>query len=508
MRHREMGEDHYTAASRGTSEIGLAVMATTLSIVAVFVPVAFMGGIIGRFFFQFGLTVAWAVPVSLFVSLTLTPMLAAHWGVDPHHDGAKGNILTRTIAAFNRWFDRGANRYRGVINWALGHRKSTIALAIVAFVAAIGLLPFVGGGFQPESDNSEFAVKFEVPEGSALDYSRKKAEQVIATRRAVPGVDYVYATVGAGTTGTVRSGEAYVKLVPSHSRPRSQSQTMVHARDSLARFAGVKTSVLEAGGLSGAQAPLAIELRGSDVDELRRISAQLVDSMQAIAGIVDIATSLGDLRPEYRIDVNRDVANEVGLDVSAVAATVRPILAGETVTRWEDPAGEEHDVTVQVAPSGRTSVPDLGALPLATNRRTSTGAANMVPLRDVAQITLSSAPAQLDRKNLQRVVTVSAGVSPELSISEASTQIRNKLLHIQLPAGYQVDWGEKRTSWKRRAATSLKQLSSPSFSSFSFLRRSSNRCSSRSRSCCRSPCRWSACSSRCSSRTTLSTLCR
>ncbi|MGV3709571.1 MAG: efflux RND transporter permease subunit [Gemmatimonas sp.] len=441
VRHREMGEDHYTAAARGTSEIGLAVMATTLSIVAVFVPVAFMGGIIGRFFFQFGLTVAWAVLVSLFVSLTLTPMLAAHWGVDPHHGGAKGNVLTRAIAGFNRWFDRGAEKYRSVIAWALGHRKSTLALAVVAFMAGVALLPFVGGGFQPEADNSEFSVKFEVPEGSALDYSRKKSEQVIAMLRRIDGVDYVYATVGAGTTGTVRKGEAYVKLVPSHSRERTQAQTMVDARDSLSRIAGVTTSVLEAGGLGGAQAPLAIELRGSDVEELRRISAEVVKSMQSINGVVDIATSLGDPRPEYRIDVNRDEANKVGLDVSGVAATVRPILAGETVTRWEDPTGEEHDVTVQVAPSGRTSVPDLGALPLATNRRTSTGAAIMVPLRDVAQINLASAPAQLDRKNLQRVVTVSAGVSPELSVSEASALIREKLTAIPLPPGYQVGLG-------------------------------------------------------------------
>ena len=368
-------------------------------------------------------------------------MLAAHWGVDPHHDGAKGNIITRGIAAFNRWFDRGAAKYRGIISWALGHRKSTIGLAVVAFAAAIALLPFVGGGFQPESDNSEFAVKFEVPEGSALDYTRKKAEQVITTLRGVKGVDYVYATVGAGTTGTVRKGEAYVKLVPSHDRSRSQSETMVDARDSLSRIAGVTTSVLEAGGLGGAQAPLAIELRGADVDELRRISTEVVKSMQSITGVVDIATSLGEPRPEYRIDVNRDEANKVGLDISGVAATVRPLLAGETVTRWEDPNGEEHDVTVQVAPSDRTSVPDLGALPLATSRRTATGAAIMVPLRDVAQINLASAPAQLDRKNLQRVVTISAGVTPELSISEASALIREKLTEIPLPAGYQVALG-------------------------------------------------------------------
>lgn len=216
---------------------------------------------------------------------------------------------------------------------------------------------------------------------------------------------------------------------------------MVDARDSLSHVAGVKSSVLEAGGLGGAQAPLAIELRGSDVEELRRISTQILDSMQAIKGVVDIATSLGDPRPEYRIDVNRDVANGVGLDISSIAATVRPLLAGETVTHWEDAASEEHDVTVQVSPSARTTVPDLGALPLATNRRTASGAAYMVPLRDVATITLASAPAQLDRKNLQRVVTVSASVTPELSVSEASTLIRDKLALIPLPAGYQVGLG-------------------------------------------------------------------
>src|SRR5690606_24314803 len=137
-----MGEDHFTAASRGTREIVLAVMATTFSIVAVFVPVAFMGGIVGRFFFQFGLTVAWAVLVSLFVSFTLTPMLSAWWGVDPHK-GEGGNFLTRLIGRFNRWFDNQAARYRGVISWVLRHRKTTMGIAAASFVAALGLFPFI-----------------------------------------------------------------------------------------------------------------------------------------------------------------------------------------------------------------------------------------------------------------------------------------------------------------------------------------------------------------------------
>ncbi|HEY0305587.1 MAG TPA: efflux RND transporter permease subunit, partial [Longimicrobiales bacterium] len=191
VRHREKGENHFMAASRGTSEIFLAVMATTLSIVAVFVPVAFMGGIIGRFFYQFGLTVAWAVLVSLFVSFTLTPMLSAWWGVEPHQ-GIGWKPLTDGIGKFNSWFDRQANRYRGVVRWALGRRKTTLAIATAAFVAAFMLFPFIGGGFMPTVDNGEFAVLFETPEGSSLNYTRDKAQQLATTVRSIEGVEFTY----------------------------------------------------------------------------------------------------------------------------------------------------------------------------------------------------------------------------------------------------------------------------------------------------------------------------
>ncbi|HEY5121168.1 MAG TPA: efflux RND transporter permease subunit, partial [Acidimicrobiales bacterium] len=190
VRHREMNEDHFTAAGNGTREIILAVMATTLSIVAVFVPVAFMGGIIGRFFFAFGITVAWAVLVSLFVSFTLTPMLSAWWGVNPHTGALHGNLITRTLGRFNRWFDTASTGYRGIIRWALGHRKTTIAVAVLSLVAALALVPFIGGSFNPDSDNSEFTVQFETPEGSSLAQTRVKAEQVGATLRAMDGVAY------------------------------------------------------------------------------------------------------------------------------------------------------------------------------------------------------------------------------------------------------------------------------------------------------------------------------
>ncbi|HET8770061.1 MAG TPA: efflux RND transporter permease subunit [Gemmatimonadaceae bacterium] len=443
VRHREMGQGHRVAALRGTREIQLAVMATTLAIVAVFVPVAFMGGIIGRFFFQFGLTVAWAVLVSLFVSFTLTPMLSAHWGVDPHRaeDHGRGNFLTRGITVFNDWFDRQAQYYRSVVDWAVHHRKTTLLVAFASFVGAFMLFPFIGGGFMPESDDSEFVVQFESPEGSSLELTHAKAQQLDSILRAMEGVDYTYLTIGAGVTGTVTNGDIYVKLVPSGERELSQLETMEVARERIAPIYGVTTAVLLAGGLGGAQAPLSVDIRGADVDTLQRLSSEVAAAVRAIPGVVDVRTSLGDPRPEFRVDVRRDVANEIGITVGQVAASVRPMLAGEVATRWEDPTGEERDVVVQVAQDRRVSSEDLKSLPLATGQRTVSGAVVTVPLGNVATVTEGTAPAQIDRQDLSRVARVTASTAAGLSIAEASASIRAALEDITMPAGYSVQLG-------------------------------------------------------------------
>jgi HAE1 family hydrophobic/amphiphilic exporter-1 len=436
VRHREHGEGYFTAARRGTSEIFLAVMATTLSIVAVFVPVAFMGGIIGRFFYQFGMTVAFAVLVSLFVSFTLTPMLSAWWGVDPHDPSAGGgNPVNRVIAGFNRWFDRGADRYRGIIGWALGHRKSTIGLAVAAFFGTFMLFPLIGGGFMPEQDQSAFNVSFETPEGSSLAYSAQKAQEIDAALRSLDGVDFTYTTVGAGVTGTVTAGNVYVDLVPGAEREKSQQELMVDARAKLSSLFGATIVVGEAGGLGGPQQPLQVNLRGPDVTQLVALSEQVAERMRAIPGIADVQTSLGAPRPEFRIDVNRDLANELGLDVGQVSGAVRPLLAGQTATTWEDPTGEERDVVVQLAPERRTSLESITSLPI----ETSDGAT--VPLGQVARVAEGVAPAQIDRQDLERVGTVGASITPEISISEASTAITGALAEMKLPPGYTVTLG-------------------------------------------------------------------
>lgn len=441
VRHRELGQDHFTAARDGTREIVLAVMATTLSIVAVFVPVAFMRGIIGRFFFAFGITVAWAVLVSLFVSFTLTPMLGAWWGVNPHVAGSHhGNPVTRAIAAFNRAFDRMAGRYRGVIGWALSHRKSTLGLAALSFVAAIMLTPFIGGSFSPDTDQSEFVVQFEAPEGSSLAYTHEKVSHAESLLRAEPGVAYTFSTIGSGATGTVRSGEIYVRLTPPHERARSQQEMMATARTRMLGLFGLRSSVLVPAGIGGAQAPLQVEIRGADVAELQRISDAAVKALTGVPGIADVRSSIGTPRPEFRVEVDRDVANEVGVDLSTISATLRPLMAGQDVTRWEDPTGEERDVVVQVAPEERQGIGDLGAVPVPTSRRGAGGVAT-VPLRDIARIVASTAPAQIDRKNLQRIVSIGASNVDGVSISEASATMRQALAGITLPAGYSIDLG-------------------------------------------------------------------
>jgi HAE1 family hydrophobic/amphiphilic exporter-1 len=440
VRHREMGKDHFTAARVGTKEIMLAVLATTLSIVAVFVPVAFMQGIIGRFFYQFGLTVAWAVLVSLFVSFTLTPMLSAWWGVDPHKGHDSGNVITRGIGRFNSWFDRQAGKYRGIIKWALLHRKSTIGIAVASLVGAFMLMPFIGGGFMPITDNSEFAVQIETPEGQSLAYTRGKADQVVAALRGIDGVDYTYATVGAGGTGTVTRGEIYVKLDPMAERDISQQELMVVARERLKDLYGVRTSVLDAGGLGGAVAPLQVEVRGPDALELQRLAEQVKATVEQVPGVVDVRSSVGAPKPEYRVDVDREIANRVGLDVGQIATTIRPLMAGQVATRWEDPTGEERDVVVQVAPEYRRSLADVAQIPVPTSTRTN-GSVSAIPLRDVATITEGTAPAQIDRKDLSRIVTVSGSTAPELSISEASTAIQERIDALTLPEGYTIRLG-------------------------------------------------------------------
>jgi len=238
VRHLEHGEDHIEAARDGTSEIGLAVLATTFSIIAVFVPVAFMKGIVGRFFFDFGITVAFAVLVSLFVSFTLDPMLSSRW-VDPDilREG-KRNPISRLLDYFNRWFDRTADRYRGVIGWALDHRWSVVGLAFAAFVGGLAVMGLLESEFFPLYDQGEFVVTFKTAPSASIAETRDRMDVVLGALK-MPEVESTYASIGAGDAGTVRDGRVYIKLTPRQRRIRDQKEIERDIRARMLKIPGI-----------------------------------------------------------------------------------------------------------------------------------------------------------------------------------------------------------------------------------------------------------------------------
>ncbi|MBI5709200.1 MAG: efflux RND transporter permease subunit [Candidatus Eisenbacteria bacterium] len=444
VRHLERGDDHFTAARNGTSEIGFAVLATTLSIVAVFVPVAFMGGIVGRFFYAFGITVTFAVLVSLFVSFTLDPMLSSRW-YDPdaegrQHHGPVGRLLTR----FNDGFAGLGRRYRGIIAWALRHRGLTLGIAAASFVVALALpaVGLVGGQFMPRSDDEETGVGVETPVGSSLDYTSRKALEVVQYLRSRPEVDYTYTTIGgAQHNNSVSRGLVFVKLKPRHERRLSQQEFETAIREVLPRFQSAGARVMQLGMFGGGFAPIQLNLQGPDLARLQQLSAQALGAVRDVPGLVELKSSLEARKPEWVVHVDRDLAADVGLSVGQVANVLRPVLAGEKAGDWEDETGLAHDVVVRLAPEFRTSLADLQRIPVATAQvDPRTGAAVTLPLGQVARIRRGGAPDQIDRRNLERVATIEGNYQGR-PLSEVVSGVQARLARLQLPSGYRFNFG-------------------------------------------------------------------
>ncbi|HEY0372812.1 MAG TPA: efflux RND transporter permease subunit [Thermoanaerobaculia bacterium] len=431
VRHRELGQSFVEAAYTGTKEIFVAVMATTFTVVAVFVPVAFMGGIIGKFFFEFGMTIAWAVLVSLLVSFTLTPMLAAVWKGKSHEHARK----TSFRRVFDGGFDRFSDFYEKMVGWALGHRKTTVVVAFAALVGAFLLLPFIGGGFMPDQDNGEFSVVFETPNDSSFDYTVSKAQEIDAKLRTLPGVEKTYTTVGAGLTGTVTRGEVFVDLAPRGERALGLNEFMQNARVALGSLYNVEVSVLKGGGLGGATKPLQVVVRGEDIQELQRLSGEVMKTVAATSGAIEVESSLGEPKPEVRLRVDIEKAHDLGLNVAQVATAVQPLVAGSTATRWEDPQGEERDVVVRLPLAGRTSTADLANIPVTTPVGTT------IPLGEIADLTRSDSAAEINRQNLNRVATISANLASGANVGDVSTAIREAVAKLNVPAGYTITLG-------------------------------------------------------------------
>ncbi|MFL5578569.1 MAG: efflux RND transporter permease subunit [Gemmatimonadaceae bacterium] len=445
VRHVEMGKDHLTAAHEGTDEIGLAVAATTFSIVSVFVPVAFMSGFAGQWFKPFALTIACAVLVSLFVSFSLDPMLSAYWPDPQIEEGQRRNPIAHALEKFNHWFDRQAHRYRTGIAWALDHRKTMVALALASFVGAIALQVFLGGfGFVPESDRSELNVTVEAPPGSSLEYTRLQTEQVAALVRRRPEVAYTYSTIGSSSgSGAVDVGNVYVRLKPKAERDVSQTQIARSLRPELRRIATVNAYLLEAGGPGGGQKPLQLQLQGPDATTLASLADSIARIVRRTPGAVDVGLSTKGQKPELRVTINRGLAGTLGVTVGQIAQALRPAFAGVDAGNWVDPSGETRYVRVRLPAESRESVADLERIPIILQQPatavSSTGAnlaPAVVPLGQVASIEPSTGPAQIDHLNRSRVITIGANI--EGSLGNITQSVQRDLRDLRLPPGYQI----------------------------------------------------------------------
>lgn len=438
VRHAEMGKDHVTAALDGTKEIGLAVLATTLTIVAVFLPVAFMGGIIGRFFYQFGVTVSTAVLISMFVSFTLDPMLSAHWKEKPR------NRPPGRIKRFFNWISKELDKlthvYERVLKLALRFRLITLLIAIASLVGALGLSKLIGTEFVPTPDKGEVRIKFETPVDASLEYTQAKLDQVTKIVNTFGFVKSTYGVINGVTDRGKNHATLRVTVTPRQQRQQSLTEINNIFRKRLQSVAGITvTSVASADEtVSGGQKPIMISIKGPDLDELQRISDRFMVEMKKINGVVDLESSLKAPKPTLSIQINRVLASDLGLSVNQIASALRPLIAGENVTTWEDERGETYDVNLRLAEANRARPSDLENLYLSSNKTDANNQPVLIPLASVASFEQTLGAAQINRRDLSREVLVEANTSGRPS-GDIGKDIQQLQQNFKLPAGYSFD---------------------------------------------------------------------
>ncbi|MBL8307078.1 MAG: efflux RND transporter permease subunit, partial [Rubrivivax sp.] len=447
VRHVQMGKTPRQAALDGTQEIGLAVLATTLSIVAVFLPIGFMGGIVGKFFHEFGITIVAAVLISMFVSFTLDPMLSSVWH-DPqaaHHLGAgerPRTLYDRTLGRITQPFDRLTEAlsrgYQKLLAWALQHQVKTVMAATATFVAAILLLGGLGKEFVPKADFSETTINFYTPVGSSLEVTEMRAQQIDAILRELPEVKHTVTTINSGFAQGKIYGSIYVRLVDRKDRQRNATEMSVPLRERLARIPGIVVTNIGVADLGGNKS-IGFSIQGPDLAELERLSAQIMPRLAAIPGLVDLDSTLKPDKPTVAIAVKRDAAADLGLNVNTLATTLRTLVAGTSVGNWRAADGENYDVRLRLAPASRDAMGDLAQLPLVIGANAD-GTARVVRLSQVADVRAATGLNQINRRDMNREINVDANPLGRSS-GQVSDDIKAVLDSVAWPPGYRATWG-------------------------------------------------------------------
>ncbi len=447
VRHVQMGKTPWQASLDGTQEIGLAVLATTFSIVAVFLPIGFMGGIIGKFFHEFGITIVAAVLISMFVSFTLDPMLSSIWH-DPEIEAhgkprSHKSLYDKTIGRVTGWFDTGTERlseaYQGILRWSLVHKLATVFMALAVFVTSVVMVPLLGTEFVPKADFSETSIAFYTPVGSALEVTEAKARQVEAIVREFPEVKYTLSTINTGNAQGKIYANIYVRLVDRKARSRNVDQMSGVLRERLSQVPGITVTHIGLLDSVGGNKQVEFSLQGPDLKELERLTKLVLTKVRPIPGLVDVDSSIKPDKPVIDVEVKRDAASDLGLSVAQIGSQLRTLVAGQTVGNWRASDDQTYDVNVRLAPDARNTLQDLERLPFAMGSNAD-GSTRIVRLNQVASVKEGTGPNQINRRDLTREVAINANVYNR-SAGEVSTDIRAALDSVSFPPGYRYQFG-------------------------------------------------------------------
>ena len=455
VRHTDMGKNHRQASLEGTQEIGLAVMATTFAILAVFIPVAFMSGVIGRFFYQFGITVAVAVMVSLIVSFTLDPMLSSVWADPKEGRFAQLPWLAQLMDRIEHLIERAHALYDRLLRWALSPRRYQlpfttqhkanrlnsisprfllVCLALLSFVSSFALVGLVGSEFVPQSDDGTMSMRISTPVGSSLQYTDAKARDVEDMLRKLPGVASVITNVGT------QEGRNYARLLvrltdPSKAERPPKPEIEKTIRERLANMAGLKVLFDQNNG-----PPVSISILGPDTKRLSTIAQELIAKLQKIEGIADLESSEKGANPAIAVRINNEMASDLGLTNARIGNALRPLIAGDQISTWLGPDGQDYEVIAQLPKQRREISSDLADLYITSARFDAEGNPVLVPLRQVAEFVATGSPQVIKRLNLQRRITITAGAEGRPS-GDVGNDAQKIMKATQLPDGYRFDIG-------------------------------------------------------------------
>ncbi|MDP2653337.1 MAG: efflux RND transporter permease subunit [Candidatus Omnitrophota bacterium] len=434
VRHREKGEERIEAARKGANQIAFAAMATTAAIIAIFLPVAFMSGVMGKYFFQFGLTISVAVAISLLEALTLTPMRCSQFLEVGEHQ----TWLGKTV---DRGFKRLAAAYHDGLEWTLSRKGFVVIGSLAFFLASLLLVKFLNKEFVPPQDQSMFFCRLKTATGSSIDFTDEKFKEAEAFLQSRPEVARYFCAIGGFGGGEVNAGQIFVILKEPHERPvtppykrrPTQKDIMAYFRKEFGKIAGLETRIQDpsTGGLSGQRGyPIELTLLGPNRDKLIAFSEQMTRKMSGTGLMTDVDSDYDEGIPEIQVYPDRTLAMERGVDIESIARTVNAMIAGERVGRYTQ-GGRRYDVRVRLVPSQRAQAEDIQKLWVWNDH------GELVQLKDLVVLKEKSTPTTINRRSRERAVTLHANVAPDKSQAQA-IEAAQKIAKEILPEGYRA----------------------------------------------------------------------